>query len=301
MHDECRRLSDKELLVLPGEEPNVQLGGHWISLFPKPVYWVLNRSEGKPFTEETADYGKIYRVGSPADVLRVFEAERGLMWAAHPRIKASFGFPDKYKETEFFKSDRYLGGAWKAMPADLSRPTLGWRVLDLLDDMSNWGTRKHTPGEVDTFRMEPDFETYGHMNINYLRLAKSPRFEESWQPVLDTMRAGAFFTTTGEVLIPKFQILGKKSGETLSVIGDVQPQLEAELEWTFPPAFAQVVSGDGEKVYRQRIELTTSESFGTRELRHRLDLRNMTWVRFEVWDIAANGAFTQPIWIQHLK
>jgi hypothetical protein len=47
------------------------------------------------------------------------------------------------------------------MPADLSRPTLGWRVLDLLDDMSNWGAQKYTPGEVDTFRMEPDFETYG--------------------------------------------------------------------------------------------------------------------------------------------
>jgi hypothetical protein len=301
MHDECRRLSDKELLVLPGEEPNVQLGGHWISLFPKPVYWVLNRGEGKSFTEETADYGKIYRVGSQEDVLRVFEVERGLMWAAHPRIKSSFGFPDKYKDTEFFKSDRYLGGAWKAMPADLSRPTLGWRVLNLLDDMSNWGARKHTPGEVDTFRMEPDFETYAHMNINYLRLAKAPRFKDSWQPVLDALRAGAFFTTTGEVLIPEFKIAGKNSGEVLTVIGGVQPVLEAELEWTFPLAFAQVVSGDGEKVYRQRIDLTNSESFGKRELRYRLDLRNIKWVRFEVWDIAANGAFTQPIWIQHLK
>src|SRR5881394_1034640 len=37
----------------------------------------------------------------------------------------------QYKDTEFFRSDRFLGGAWKAMPADLSRPTLGWRVLDV--------------------------------------------------------------------------------------------------------------------------------------------------------------------------
>jgi len=22
------------------------------------------------------------------------------------------------------------------------------------------------------------------------------------------------------------------------------------------------------------------------------------WVRFEVWDIATNGAFTQPVWIE---
>ena len=33
MHDECARLSDDEFLLLPGEEPNVHLGGHWISFF----------------------------------------------------------------------------------------------------------------------------------------------------------------------------------------------------------------------------------------------------------------------------
>ena len=142
-------------------------------------------------------------------MLRLFEAERGLMWTAHPRIKSSFKFPDQYKDTEFFRSDRFLGAAWKAMPADLSRPTLGWRVLDLLDDMSNWGAKKHVLGEVDTFRMEPDFETYAHMNINYLRLAKLPRYDDGWQPVLDALRGGEFFTTTGEVLIPEFTVGGK--------------------------------------------------------------------------------------------
>jgi len=28
-----------------------------------------------------------------------------------------------------------------------------------------------------------------------------------------------------------------------------------------------------------------------------LDLKGRTWVRFEIWDIAANGAFTQPLWL----
>ena len=37
MHDECARLSDDDFLLLPGEEPNVHLGGHWISFFPRPV------------------------------------------------------------------------------------------------------------------------------------------------------------------------------------------------------------------------------------------------------------------------
>ena len=301
MHDECRRLSDGELLVLPGEEPNIQLGGHWISLFPKSVNWTLNRPEGKPFVEEIQGHGKVYHVGSPADVLRLFEAERGLMWTAHPRIKSSFGFPDKYKDTEFFRSDRFLGGAWKAMPADLSRPTLGWRVLDLLDDMSNWGARKHTPGEVDTFRMEPDFETYAHMNINYLRLAKLPRYDDGWQPVLDALRGGEFFTTTGEVLIPEFKVGGKESGQTLTLASDAKSTLEVNLEWTFPLAFAEIISGDGQKVFRQRIDLADTESFGTRKLRLPLELKGRTWIRLEVWDIAANGAFTQPVWIEGSK
>src|SRR5204863_1894867 len=64
MHDETRHLSDSELLVLPGEEPNIQLGGHRISLFPKPVNWTLNRLEGKPFVEEIEGRGKVYHVGS---------------------------------------------------------------------------------------------------------------------------------------------------------------------------------------------------------------------------------------------
>jgi hypothetical protein len=297
MHDETRRLSDSELLLLPGEEPNVLLGGHWLSLFPKPVNWTLNRPEGKPFVEEVDGHGKVYHVGSQADVLRLFEAERGLMWTAHPRIKSSFGFPDQYKDAAFFRSDRFLGGAWKAMPADLSRPTLGWRVLDLLDDMCNWGAKKHVIGEVDTFRMEPDFETYAHMNINYLRLNQLPRYDDGWQPVLDALRNGAFFTTTGEVLIPEFTVGGRQSGQTLELAHNATPVLEANLEWTFPLAFAEVIAGDGQRVYRQRIDLSDTESFGTRKVRLPLELKERTWVRFEVWDIAANGAFTQPVWL----
>ena len=62
-------------------------------------------------------------------------------------------------------------------------------------------------------------------------------------------------------------------------------------------AFAEVISGDGKQVYRQRIDLADTEGFGTRTLRIPIDLKGRTWVRFEAWDIAANGAFTQPVWL----
>lgn len=296
MHEECDRLSDDELLMLPGEEPNVHLGGHWISMFPKPVYWVLNRPEDKPFIEEVPGYGKVYHVGNPEEVLKLMEMENGLMWTAHARIKASMGFPDRYKKSDFYKSEHFLGAAWKAMPADLSRPTLGWRVLDLLDDSSNWGMRKQAIGESDLFRMEPDFETYAHMNINYVKLDTLPKFKDGWQPLLDSLRGGQFFTTTGEILIPKFSVAGKSSGQEIPDDSG-EKALEADIEWTFPMSFANVVSGDGKQVFYQRIDLSDTDGFGSKKLQIPLNLKGRTWVRFEAWDIAGNGAFTQPVWI----
>ena len=44
-----------------------------------------------------------------------------------------------------------------------------------------------------------------------------------------------------------------------------------------------------------------AKGFGTRKLRLPLDLKGRTWVRLEVWDIAANGAFTQPVWLEGEK
>ncbi len=298
LHDECARLSDKSLLLLPGEEPNVHLGGHWISFFPRPVMWVLNRAKDKPFTEMHPKFGRVYHVGSSEDVLKLMEREGGLMWAAHPRIKGSTGYPDLYQEQPFFKSDRYLGGAWKAMPADLSRPRLGWRVLDLLDDTANWGAGKYIVGEVDIFQVDRTTEFYAHANVNYLRLERIPRFEDGWAPVLQALRDGAFFISTGEVLLPRFTVGGKQSGETLKLDGTGRAKLEVKLDWTFPMSFAEAIMGDGREVFRQRIDLTETKAFGKQSIVEGLELAGKNWVRFEAWDVAANGVISQPVWLE---
>jgi hypothetical protein len=297
LHRECRRLSDSRFLLLPGEEPNVYLGGHWISLFPRPVYWLLHPKEGVPFEEQVEGYGAVYAVRDPQDVLRLMDKQRGLMWTAHPRIKSSYGYPDRYRDRDFYLSDRFLGAAWKAMPADLSKPRLGTRCLDLLDDMANWGQRKYVLGEVDVFKVRPDSELYGPMNINYLKMDKLPRFDDGWQPVLDALRSGSFFVSTGEVLMPEFTIGGKQSGETLALTSRTPVELRARLEWTFPPAFAEVIWGDGREVHRRRVDLSDQEAFSSQVLRVSLDLTGARWARLEAWDIAANGAFSQPVWI----
>ena len=297
LHAECKRLSGDDFLLLPGEEPNVHLGGHWISFFPKPVYWVLNRAAGTPFVTDHPRFGKVYHLGDEADVLRLFEAERGLAWTAHPRIKSSTGFPDRYRERPFFTSERFLGAAWKAMPADLSQPRLGSRVLDLLDDMSNWGDPKFVVGEVDVFAIEPDHELFGHMNVNYLRLEKVPRFENGWRSILDALRGGRFFVTTGEVLIREFTVNGRESGERAPLPESGKSVVLLDLKWTFPLAYAEIVSGDGFGTKRRRVELSATGAFGEDSLRIDADLTGQRWVRVEVWDIATNGVFTQPVWL----
>ena len=42
-----------------------------------------------------------------------------------------------------------------------------------------------------------------------------------------------------------------------------------------------------------RFFVTTGEVL----IRSFLNLRGRKWVRFEAWDVAANGAFTQPVWL----
>ena len=172
---------------------------------------------------------------------------------------------------------------------------LARRVLDLLDDMNNWGEKKQIVGEVDVFRVELDYELYAHMNINYIKLDRLPKYEEGWQPVLDVLRRGEFFVTTGEVLIPEFKVGGKQSGETVKA--REQGELNASMEWTFPLSYAEIVTGDGEKVYRQKIDLSKTKEFGSQMLSVPVNLEGKKWIRLEVWDVAANGAFTQPVWI----
>jgi len=306
MFEECRRLSDDKLLLIPGEEANLYLGprkpgrnpGHWLEMFPRPVFFTMKRAPGQPFVEDDPKYGPVYHVGDTEDMFRLINREHGLAWTAHARIKASNFTPDLYKEEDFFKGESWLGAAWKAMPADLSRPRLGERVLDLLDDMSNWGRKKIVLGEVDVFKVDHTHEIYGHMNVNYVKLDQLPAFDQGWQPILDALRAGRFFVTTGEVLLHSATIGGKEGGQTLALGSDGTAEIAVDLAWTFPLRALEVISGDGSRVYRDRLDLSETGSFGRKTLNLKLNLTGRTWARLEVWDIATDGAFTQPVWIE---
>jgi hypothetical protein len=233
-----------------------------------------------PLVEEIAPYGTVYHAGSEADMVEILRREKALAWTAHPRIKASFACPDAYKEKDWYKDDLWLGGAWKAMPADLSQNRLGVRVLDLLDDMNSWGQRKQVHGEVDTFELDRTHELYGHMNVNYLKLDRRPTSDD-WSPVLRVLRAGDFFTTTGEVLIHSFEI---RDGKAV-----------ADLEWTFPLAQVELVTSDGKESRRRTIPLSGTKEFGRSTFEWPLERDGVSSARIEAWDVTSSGAFTQPL------
>ena len=280
MFELCRRYSDERFLLLPGEEANAFIPGHWLYLFPKAAYLTLAPIKDAPFVEEVPPYGKVYHPQDEAGMARVLQTEGALAWTAHPRIKASEGCPDRYRHKDWYQSATWLGGTWKAMPADLSDVRLGVRSLNLLDDMNRWGQRKYIVGEVDTFELDDTHENYGHMNVNYLRLAKVPSFDD-WSPVLEVLRRGEFFVTTGEVLIHSCRAREGK--------------IEADLEWTFPLEQVVLVTSDGQRVRLRRESLPETTEFGRQSLVWPAELGEARWFRLEAWDVAGNGAFTQPI------
>src|SRR5262249_23496445 len=83
---------------------------------------------------------------------------------------------------------------------------------------------------------------------------------------------------------------------TLKLTEGTTVEVTARVEWTFPPAFAEVVWGDGGRVWRRRVDLSEEGAFSGKVLRVPVDLKGAKWVRLEGWDVAANGAFTQPVW-----
>lgn len=286
----CERFSDKDFLLIPGEEPDANFGGHYMFLFPKPVYYTHAKpKEPLPFLEQKAPYGPVYHTTTAAQELDLLKKENALAWQTHPRTKGSTGYPDAIREEAFFRSDRFLGGSFQSLPVDLSEPRIcQQRCFGLLDDMNNWGAPKYMLAEGDTYMKYPDDETYPQLMVNYVKLDRVPRYKDGWQPVVDALRAGNYFVTTGEVLLKNTNLEGSGSKRTYT----------AEAEWTFPPEFAELVTSDGDKVTREVISLTNLPPATTHKLKIPFDATGKKWVRFAVWDSAGNGAFTQPVHLQ---
>jgi hypothetical protein len=158
--------------------------------------------------------------------------------------------------------------------------------LKLLDDMANWGLQKRMLNEVDVFHIDPTHELYAHINVNYVKLPKLPSFENYGQ-LLDAVRRGDFFMSTGEVLLPEIKIA---AGSRDRIV------VRAQIKNSFPLQMAEIVWGDGVETNRKVFPLTQSKPFETTRFTGEVDAKNWKWARFAVWDVAANGAFVNPVW-----
>jgi hypothetical protein len=287
-----QKLSDKNFLVMPQEEVNSYFDGHWYLMTPKPIYFTHSGPDEKsrPFKEDVAGYGTVYHIGSAEDMLKFVNETKSIMWVAHPRTKSSAYFPDEYKDKDFFLSDRFIGGSWESLPADLSWKRLcEVRCFELNDEMSNWAPKpKFMLAEGDTYMKRPDDDTYPFLAINYLKLDKVPLYNESWEPIVEGLREGNFFGTTGEILFHNWSIEG--SGAKSVYV--------ANIEYTFPLDFAEVVWSDGTTVDRKIVSLTDTTEFGTKTLRIPFDATGKKWARLAVWDAAGDGAWLQPVLVK---
>jgi hypothetical protein len=55
-----------------------------MSLFPKPVYWIMQRAPDQPFAETHPHYSTLHRVGNRDDMVELLKRERiqRLRWSA---------------------------------------------------------------------------------------------------------------------------------------------------------------------------------------------------------------------------
>ena len=288
----AKKHSDKNFLILPDEENTAgNLGGHTDFVLSHPVYWTATRAAGQPFIEDHPSYGKVYHVGSRADALEMAKRENMLVFMPHPRSKGSTGYPDAVKDEAHFTHENYRGIGFRwGMGLDGSETRLcEYRCLALLDDMNNWVADRPTPPKfafaiTETYQKGPGDDIYANNPVNYVKIDRVPTGDD-WSPIVNALKRGDYFWTSGEVLIPSYSVEGTGARRTVT----------AEVEWTFPLEMVEVVWGDGQKTDRQVIPATELPAFGKHKFQIPFDATGKKWVRFAVWDSAGNGAFVQPI------
>jgi hypothetical protein len=302
-YEAARRHSDKTFLIMPNEEVTggpmaYELGGHNDLMISKPIYWNLKRTADQPLVEPDPKFGQVYYLRSAADMMEMARRENLVLFEPHPRSKGSTGFPDALKDLPHFLDENFrgLGYRW-GMGIDASEIRLGqYRCLDLWDEMNNGlAARGAAPKFFQAIsearsdigeRGRPSYDdNYGMSPVNYLAIDRLPTVDDT-SAIINAMKRGDYFVASGEVLLPHFEIK-KGAGENLTIVADV--------EWTFPLEFVEVVWGDGQKTDRQIISTTDLPPFGKKHFEIPFNAAGKKWVRFAAWDIATNGALAQPI------
>lgn len=304
-YEAARMHSDKDFLLMPHDENSTNgrsydMGAHHDLLLSKPVFWRNGRPDGKPFIEQHAKYGKVYNIGSPEDLMKLTELENAIISMPHPRSKGSTGYPEAIKDVSYFLHENYFGLGYRwGMGIDASEIRLGeYRFLTLWDEVSNWMVERGRPLKyamaISEARSDygergkpPYDDVYGMSPVNYVKIDHVPTVDDM-STIITALKQADFFVTSGEVLITSYALKGK--GRKKVIVADV--------EWTFPLDFVEVVWGDGKETQREIISTTNLTPFGKKHFEIPFDAAKKKWVRFAAWDVATNGAMVQPILLE---
>jgi hypothetical protein len=155
--------------------------------------------------------------------------------------------------------------------------------------MSNWFAGTATPLKYllsisEVRHQQPGDDIYASSPVSYVKLDRLPAPDDV-SPLIQTLMRGDYFVTSGEVLIPNYSVKGAGSSRTI----------EADVEWTFPLNFVEVVWGDGTKTDRQVVSVSDLPASGSHHFSIPFDATGRKWVRFAAWDVAGNGALVQPV------
>ena len=157
--------------------------------------------------------------------------------------------------------------------------------------MNNWtaddGIRpKVLIAATDSYMKGPEDDIYPTSYVNYVKLDRLPAFDDDWTPIVSSMRDGDFFVSSGEVLIDGFEVTGTGN----------QRNVSAEISWTFPLDFVEVVWGDGQDDRPADHQHDGPAAVREEGVQHPVRRgRARKWVRVAAWDSAWNGAFSMPV------
>jgi hypothetical protein len=250
----------------------------------------LASANAAPLVQNDPTYGTVYHVNTADQLLEMLTRENGVLFMPHPRTKGSTGYPDAIRDTPHYKHDLYRGVGWRwGMGLDLSEKRMSeGRVLPLIDEMNNWAADEPGPAKTmialnETFYQYPEDDIYGMGPVNYLKIAQLPP-PGDFGTIVDALRTGEFFMTSGEVLIPSYEVTSRAGRRTVV----------ADVEWTFPLEFVEAVWGDGQRTETQVVPATALAPFGKQRFEIEVPA-GAKWVRFAAWDVAGNGALAQPV------
>lgn len=279
-----------EEIAIMGTDKDKQLIPFHFMIWPsKPMLYSRWRDEDQEFAEKLADGRTYYHLKSAMDVVEMCRRENAFIQMPHPDTKANDGLPYDCKNEPWFTDERWMGFGARMLPADNSVDHMfEGRIDRVWNDINNWAERpRYVMSELDTYtkveESEEDWELFPMTNCTYVQLDEIPS-SSNWDVLVNALREGKHFYSTGEVLLENYVIEDEKAVVTIS--------------WTFPLAYAECVYSDGEKVESLRIPMNDTLPYGRKTVEFSIP-KGMKWARVFATDIAWNSAFGMPIFLKH--